>query len=327
MLGLYVLALRASCVDPAQVTDHTNTSPIDLVRLLQDKLAAEMNSIVMDARPVTSYYEVALALLGLCEIGSPVSEMDVQAFSDAVRKGFVTQVDTEAVSALALRCLQQGSSQPEDTVRDARLKLTLELYSARTDQHTIGNIYSTGLAAQALFANEDIIPPAVWGAREVLQELGALAELGAFQVPVSASQVLPALLRKSFLDAGRIPCSATVQSGPVTYGLSEISVRYTVKRDEGCTHACSHSVVVTVPAGSTILDVMKVAALKDPGDFKFSTERSAWGEYVVSIGGTEANTRDKTYWQFLVGSRPIPVGVAAYKLSDGDHVVAKFTTY
>ncbi|XP_059817394.1 cobalamin binding intrinsic factor-like, partial [Hypanus sabinus] len=298
MLGLYVLALRASCVDPAR-SPITQTHP-------------PSTWSVTDARPVTSYYEVALALLGLCEIGSPVSEMDVQAFSDAVRKGFVTQV---------------GKFQPEDTVRDARLKLTLELYSARTDQHTIGNIYSTGLAAQALFANEDIIPPAVWGAREVLQELGALAELGAFQVPVSASQVLPALLRKSFLDAGRIPCSATVQSGPVTYGLSEISVRYTVKRDEGCTHACSHSVVVTVPAGSTILDVMKVAALKDPGDFKFSTERSAWGEYVVSIGGTEANTRDKTYWQFLVGSRPIPVGVAAYKLSDGDHVVAKFTTY
>ncbi|XP_072132525.1 cobalamin binding intrinsic factor-like [Mobula birostris] len=209
MLALCVL--RASCVNPANVT--SDTSSVNLVSLLEEKLAAEMKSIVTHHHPVTTYYQVALALLGLCQQGSPVRQTDVRTFSAAVMNGELKQGNTEAVSALALRCFYQGRYKPADSVRDALIKLTMELYCARTDQHTIGNLYSTGLTAQALIANEYFIPAPVWGAKEILEELRAQAEPGAFVLPVFASQALPALLWTSYLDAGRIPCRASVPPG------------------------------------------------------------------------------------------------------------------
>ncbi|XP_051865864.1 uncharacterized protein LOC127567224 isoform X2 [Pristis pectinata] len=109
---------------------------------------------------------------------------------------------------------------------------------------------------------------------------------------------------------------------PATGDPILIRVYYTVH----CSQDCWHSIRLAVRKGATILDAMRVAERERP-QFKFKQIPTAWGPYITSIGGTEASSQDRTYWEFLIGTQPIPVGVAEYKLSDGDHIFAKFTTY
>ncbi|XP_051865863.1 cobalamin binding intrinsic factor-like isoform X1 [Pristis pectinata] len=325
MAGLYVLAMIACCVDPSHVPDPSPGPPVNLLAILSDKVDAEMKTVELHGHPLTTYYQVALGLLGLCEGRASVSKGHLRIFTDVVMKGELHSVDTEAMSALALRCLQDRGAKPQEDVRDALIKLIMGLYCALTDQGTIGNIYSTGLGMQAFIGNKDFIPPSVWNSTGVRREMLAQAEQGAFRIPISAAQVLPPLLWKSYLDVSAIPCSASEPESwslPATGDPILIRVYYTVH----CSQDCWHSIRLAVRKGATILDAMRVAERERP-QFKFKQIPTAWGPYITSIGGTEASSQDRTYWEFLIGTQPIPVGVAEYKLSDGDHIFAKFTTY
>ncbi|XP_069755249.1 transcobalamin-1-like [Narcine bancroftii] len=212
MVGLYVLAISACCLSPFHIPDPKNGPSIDLVAILMERLEQEMASVARYGHPVTTYYQVALAFLGLCETRAPISKIHVQTFSEAVLKSLIFKVDTKAVSALAARCLLDQGYKPLDQIRTALIKLTAGLYCARTENGTIGNLYSTGLAMQALIANEDMFPRLIWRAAEVELAMLSAVHAGAFDMPISAAQLLPALLGRSFLDVDQMPCPGSCHS-------------------------------------------------------------------------------------------------------------------
>uniref|UniRef100_UPI00398E3714 cobalamin binding intrinsic factor-like n=1 Tax=Pristiophorus japonicus TaxID=55135 RepID=UPI00398E3714 len=337
-LGLYVLALIASCEDPTRLltsAQGTDTAP-DLVTLLSNKLGQEMKNIEVKGHPLTTYYQVALALLGLCQQRSYISKSDVNTFTQAAMHdrfsfGHQFSVDTAAVAALALRCLQQGSYKPAESIRIASIKLSLQLFCAKTAPGTIGNLYSTGLAMQAFFANDKHIPSVVWDCRKTLQEVLAQVKQGAFQNPESASQILPPLVGKTYLDVDQVTCPKDVNNRPVPVlpaaDSGEITVDYSVTDTLPGSQYFNRSITLKVPGGTTLLQVMRRAQEKQPEYFKFTEIITSWGPFITSIADIEATDTARTYWQFLNGPLPIPVGVAEYQPSDGEHIVAKFTTY
>ncbi|XP_067874826.1 cobalamin binding intrinsic factor-like [Heterodontus francisci] len=336
-LGLYILALISFSEDTLNlsITDKGSASSTNLGQQLSAKLGQEFKSIENQKQPLTTYYQIGLALLGLCKQSYKIRKSDVNTFTQAVMNdqlvnGQAFQVDTGAVAVLALTCLQQGHYQPFASIWQALMKLILQIFNAKTAPGTIGNLYSTGLAMQALIANVHIIPFEVWSCPKCQEVLQAAVRNDKFIIPELASQILPPMMSRTYLDADQVscPCLKETCPGPTmeTANPGPITVNYTVT-SQLKSHHYKHSILLTVSEGSSLLHVMKEASKRNSTYFEFTWEDTSLGPFITSIGGVKASANDHSYWQFLNGTVPIPVGVASYKPSNDEHVFAKFSKY
>ncbi|NXL11995.1 IF factor, partial [Mesembrinibis cayennensis] len=198
-------------------------------------------------------------------------------------------------------------------------------------QGMIGNIYSMGLALQALEATVKFYAPRKWNCAQAF----SVVYDHDYQQPMAIAQVLPALVGRSYLEAADQDCASTSLSPPLSLspelGTTEvlgalITVRYSIINKLQGTHF-DYTTAVQVPAGSTLLKVLQEAAKENPNTFSFQTEQTFWGPMVVSIHGLAANSEDRTYWQFLSSGDALSQGVGTYKPRDGEHIQAVFSTY
>ncbi|NXT44850.1 IF factor, partial [Pelecanoides urinatrix] len=199
----------------------------------------------------------------------------------------------------------------------------------------IGNIYSMGLALQALVATGKFYAPREWDCAQAF----SVVYSHDYQQPMAIAQVLPALVGRSYLEAAGLDCAASASVSPSlqlslspeleeTTGVhrAPITVHYSIINKLQGKHF-TYTTSVRVPAGSTLLEVLQVAAAEKPDIFSFQTKQTSWGPMVVSIHGLAANPADRTYWQFLSGGDALQEGVGTYKPQDGEHVQAVFSTY
>ncbi|NXR46341.1 IF factor, partial [Hippolais icterina] len=198
----------------------------------------------------------------------------------------------------------------------------------------IGNIYSMGLALQALEVTRKFYVPRNWDCAQAFSVVYAHD----YQQPMAIAQVLPALVGRSYLDAAGLDCAATKDTSPSlqlllspmsgTHGVprAPIQVHYSITNELRGKHF-HYSTNVTVPSGSTLLKVMEVAAEEKPDIFSFQTEQTSWGPYVTSIHGLAGSMDDRTYWQFLSAGNALEEGVGTYKPHDREHIEAVFSTY
>ncbi|NXE98463.1 IF factor, partial [Menura novaehollandiae] len=198
----------------------------------------------------------------------------------------------------------------------------------------IGNIYSMGLALQALEVTRKFYAPRKWDCAQAFSVVFAHD----YQQPMAIAQVLPALVGRSYLDVAGLDCAATKDTSPSrqlplspTLGThsvprAPILVHYSITNTLQGKHF-HYSTSVTVPSGSTLLRVLEVAAEENPQTFSFQTEQTSWGPMVVSIHGLAASTDDRTYWQFLSAGDALDEGVGTYRPQAGEHIQAVFSTY
>ncbi|NXE67101.1 IF factor, partial [Calcarius ornatus] len=191
----------------------------------------------------------------------------------------------------------------------------------------IGNIYSMGLALQALEATRKFYAPREWDCAQAFSRVYAHD----YQLPMAIAQVLPALVGRSYLDVAGLDCAATsmvcqVPTLPLSPCTALIQVHYSITNTLQGKHF-HNSISVEVPSGSTLLRVMEEAEKKDPQTFSFQTEQTSWGPYVTSIHGLAGSTEDRTYWHFLSAGNALEEGVGTYKPRDGEHIQAVFSTY
>ncbi|NXS37998.1 IF factor, partial [Pomatostomus ruficeps] len=198
----------------------------------------------------------------------------------------------------------------------------------------IGNIYSMGLAMQALEATRKFYAPRKWDCAQAFSVVSSHD----YQQPMAIAQVLPALVGRSYLDAAGLDCAATKDMSPNqqaplspalgTHGVprAPIQVHYSITNTLQGKHF-HYSTSVTVPSGSTLLRVLEVAAEENPQTFSFKTEQKSWGPMVTSIHGLAGSEVDRTYWQFLSAGNALDQGVGTYKPHNGEHIQAVFSTY
>ncbi|NWR47961.1 IF factor, partial [Regulus satrapa] len=195
----------------------------------------------------------------------------------------------------------------------------------------IGNIYSMGLALQALEATRKFYAPRKWDCAQAFSVVYAHD----YQQPMAIAQVLPALAARSYLDVAGLDCAAPsrqlpllcqVPTLPLSPCTAPIQVHYSITNTLQGKHF-HYSTSVTVPGGSTLLQVMEVAAEENPQTFSFQTEQTSWGPYVTSIHGLAGSTDDRTYWHFQSAGNALEEGVGTYKPHDGEHIEAIFSTY
>ncbi|XP_023784459.1 gastric intrinsic factor-like [Cyanistes caeruleus] len=335
-VALHVLALLSSCQDPQRV--HALEQTLNLIHVLQQKTDEEMAELEAEGIPKTTLYSVGLDALALC-----LADADgAQGPSVALAKQVLSpeshlSVDTRAMVALALACVYNYVELQD--VRDLLQEALWTVSNSFLDEQEkgngmIGNIYSMGLALQALEATRKFYAPRKWDCAQAFSVVFAHD----YQQPMAIAQVLPALAGKSYLDVAGLDCAATQDMSPSrqlslspmlgTHGVprATIQVTYSITNELQGKHF-HYSTTVTVPSGSTLLKVMEVAAEENPQIFSFQTEQTSWGPYVTSIHGLAGSTDDRTYWQFLSAGDALDEGVGTYKPHDGEHIQAVFSTY
>ncbi|GCC16451.1 hypothetical protein chiPu_0022217, partial [Chiloscyllium punctatum] len=208
LVALYTLAMAASCHNPTDVSYKGER--IDLVEILQQKLTKEIEHIGKTTFPLSNYYQVSLDVLTLCMMDAEISQDIVQILIDAVMNDKFTygsefSVDTGAVAALALRCMIDRKTTIH--ISNALNHILEQILSRITDDGLIGNLYSTGLAIQALSVNSDRVAPGRWNrTKSVGRLLSGILE-GSFANPQAASQIVPSLEGRSYLDVTRLNCA------------------------------------------------------------------------------------------------------------------------
>ncbi|XP_070592192.1 cobalamin binding intrinsic factor-like [Erythrolamprus reginae] len=306
-VALYVLALRSSCQNPADVS--TPEKHVNLVQVLENKTKEEIEHINTIGTPKTTYYQLALDTLALCVEKSPEVEGAAITLARAVVQFNVNfSVDTGAVASLALFCVYEGRSKITENIKTALSVIIGQILDEQQPSGILGNIYSTGLAMQALRVTSEFYPANAWSCQKTLNEVLNKTTEGAFNIPAAASQILPSLLGKTYLD---VTCN---------------SVHYKVINQLVGPYF-NFSATVKVPTGSVLLAVLKAAEQFNATKFSFQTEETSWGPMVTSIHGIQANTNEKTYWQFLSGEKPLDQGVCSYKPKDDENIVAIFSKY
>ncbi|NWT03718.1 IF factor, partial [Mionectes macconnelli] len=207
----------------------------------------------------------------------------------------------------------------------------------------IGNIYSMGLALQALEASRDFYAPRDWDCAQAF----AVVTNHTFELPMAIAQVLPALGGTSYLDAATLNCDAPTDvlasvglgTHSVPRGMTippgasqtpqksqDITVYYSIiNKLQGIPF--HYNISVMIPDDSTLLEVLERAEQKDPENFSFKTEQTFWGPMVVSIHGLAASDNDRTYWQFRSSGKPLDQGVGTYRPKHREHIQAIFSTY
>ncbi|XP_063145209.1 cobalamin binding intrinsic factor-like [Candoia aspera] len=319
-VALNVLALRSSCQDPTDVC--TPEDNVNLVQILEKKTKEEIQNIDTSGTPKTTYYQLALDTLALCverspELGTAAIYLAQAALDDKFKFQGRFSVDTGAMASLALFSVYEGSQQSnlKQTIQDALARITKQILNEEQDSGILGNIYSTGLAMQALNVTSEFQSAGEWNCPKTLKEVLREVTEGAFSSPAAAAQILPSLVGKTYLDVRGITCTSQT-----------VTVHYTVINELKEPHF-TYSVTVQVPKDSVLLAVLEAAKQANASEFSFETEETSWGPMVTSIHGLQASTNEKTYWQFLRGKTPLEQGVGSYKPRDGEQIVAIFSRY
>uniref|UniRef100_A0A8C0G3Z4 Cobalamin binding intrinsic factor n=1 Tax=Chelonoidis abingdonii TaxID=106734 RepID=A0A8C0G3Z4_CHEAB len=289
-VALYVLALLSSCEDPKHVTAN-----ISLVEVLKLK--------TKDDLPIIS------SCLPIC---APITLLS----SSLPLPASCTELYTGAMATLALTCVHNGLAKAEQTrilelIHEALDKLR-QLILRAVETNT-ANIYSIGLALQALNVTSVSYPSGDWSCSQTLAKVLTKISQGAFDNPMAAAQILPSLVGKTYLNVIRLSCSSdmgkdhSVAPSPTNAPISSlcsVMVEYTIINQLRGQHF-TYTIHVSVPKGSVLLSVLQAAQQDNPQDFSFETKQTSWGLMVVSINSRAANSNDKTYWQFFNGTEPL----------------------
>ncbi|XP_031762457.1 cobalamin binding intrinsic factor [Xenopus tropicalis] len=320
-LALYTLALRSSCCDPTKIP--TAKGDINLVYMLEEKTQEEIASIENTQSPLTTLYQVALDVLALCVMSSPEAFQAAYTLSKVIPpnpSGHSFSVDTAAIGVMGFTCVLAMDGVPPQMLKAMKMAhstlLTLILSELKSDG-VIGNIYTTGLAGQALTSAQSYYTPEYWNCPCTLQQVLQQIPLGTFAQPGPASQVLPFLNGKNYVNVKDIQCS---------YNANPITVEYTIVNNLVGDNFKSF-IQISVNEGSTLLQVMAKAAEDNPKEFSFKTEETSFGPFVTTINHLSGSNNDKTFWQFFSGSTPLNEGVGVYKPSNKEHILAIFSKY
>lgn len=333
-LALYLLALRAACHDM-----ETRESR-KLVTLLKSYLHAEKEQIGPEdsGNPVTNYYQYSLGVLAMCVHNKRIDVHVINKLLNAENNGVFSHhsklsVDTEAMAGLAFTCLQQATFYPRRVVNELKQavqRVKEKILQAQDPDGYFGNIYSSPLAVQFLIAaGVKKKPECPQGMAALLQSL----KQGDFQNTLVGSQLLPVLYGKSYLDVSSIDCQSDgdtlVLSTPSPDASQEyqmITVHLMAKSPPGSLPLYNN--LLTVPVGSSLLDVLKAAEMQVSNPFRFETQMTLSGPMLTSVMGVSTQEGERKYWRLMQPPHiGLEQGIADYIPQDGESVLLQFSSW
>ncbi|XP_071428205.1 transcobalamin-2 [Pithys albifrons albifrons] len=328
-LALYLLGLRATC-PPSE-------PPRALVTWLKYHLEEDWTGSRQHGRPLTSYYQYGLGVLALCVHHKRVREEVIRRLLTAQHHGRLghggTAVDTEAVVAVALTCLERRrlvGARLAAELRVAAQNMSRSMAEAQGPDGIIGNIYSTPWALQVFLARGVCHTEPAYG-----RAVAALLEnLEAFGTAATLAQVLPVLHGRSYLDIASMRCGeesdtlTAVDIEPRPEAPGNKTVRLVVECPlPWCFELRLFDQRVSAPAAASLLDVLRAATEQEPR-FTFHTQDTAQGPFLTQVLGLEARQQKRNYWQLLTApSTPLLTSVADYIPRDGETLILRLSEW
>ncbi|KAF1409980.1 Transcobalamin-2, partial [Spheniscus humboldti] len=332
-LALYLLGLRATCPSPEPGPQRS------LVTWLKYYLEEDWAGSRQHGHPLNGYYQYSLGVLALCVHRKRVREEVIRRLLVAEQHGRFghiggSAVDTEAVAALAFACLER------ERLVGARLAAELRAAMHRTRRRMVeaqgragffGNVYSTPWAMQVFIATDMCrVQPAYGRAMAALLE-----NLDAFTTAATMAQVLPVLHGRSYLDIASMCCQeepdtlTPISPEPPPEVVGNKMVRLVVECPEPrCPQHRLYDQPVPVPAGASLLDVLRAATAQGPHNFTFDTQDTPQGPFLSQVLGLEARQRKRSYWQLLSApSTSLQMGVADYRPRDGETLILRLSEW
>ncbi|XP_013396072.1 gastric intrinsic factor-like [Lingula anatina] len=316
-LGQFINGLVSTCQDPANFYDH------NLIELLMN----QMNNF--PKYYFNQNFAYSWAVLALCNSGA-INETYYERLVDGAGN-YTFGVDEAAISVIALSCVRNRTG-AADVIPAINTGIQYILTNIKPDG-SFGNQYTTGLAVQALYADNK-------SSRKQIKKKAQLTLVahqqpdGSFGGVTAANQVLPALAGKSYADLGDIkicqkttPPVTTTQAPPTTT-TTPTQLTFTIQvvaNIEG--HSENQSYYVTVPIGSSLYDSMEILQ-KRVSDFSFKAKDTSLGHYITEINGISEDPDKRTYWQILKApDTPLQVGVDGYIPKPRDVIIFRLSTY
>ncbi|XP_029821819.1 cobalamin binding intrinsic factor [Manacus vitellinus] len=327
----HVLALLSSCQDPRQVP--APEEPINLIPILQQKMHEEITHNVI------SWYNRSLDILTLCVVKEHDRGAAVALAKELLSPDSHLDVDTRAMAVLALVCENNTVPYEEHLIQWALGNVTNGLLDEQEKgKGMIGNLSSMGLAIQALESSRKFQAPRRWDRAQAFHMVQTHEQ--EYTQPMVIARVLPGLVGKSYLNAGRVPPRPHGDHAPAPFSVgvfqlptlplssptAPLMVQYSITNT--LKNYFHYSTSVCVPPGSRLLQVLQVARDEKPQIFSFETVNyDHLGPFVVSIHGLAGNTTERTYWQFFSCWSPLQQGVGTYRPKNWEHIQAIFSTY
>ena len=81
--------------------------------------------------------------------------------------------------------------------------------------------------------------------------------------------------------------------------------------------------IVTVPKGSTALDVLRLASQQD-SCYQFETKTTAWGEYLTQVCRARESPTKKVHWMFYVDGKLATSGISKHVMQENECIVLKY---
>ncbi|KAM9219198.1 transcobalamin-2 [Leptosomus discolor] len=333
-LALYLLGLRAACPPPEHGPQRS------LVTWLKYYLEEDWAGSRRHGHPLTSYYQYSLGVLALCVHRKRVREEVIRRLLTAEQHGRFrhhaggSTMDTEAVAALAFTCLERErlvGTRLAAELRVARRGVRKRMVEAQGQDGFFGNVYSTPWAMQVFIAtNVCRLQPAYGRAMAAL-----LGNLDAFTTAATMAQALPALHGRSYLDIASMRCREEPDTlRPISPESplevpGKVTVRLVVVCPEPrCPQHRLYDQPVPAPAGASLLDVLKAAAVQGPQNFTFDTQDTPQGPFLTTVMGLEAQQQKRSYWQLLTNSSTsLQMGVAEYRPHDGESLTLRLSKW
>ncbi|XP_044131772.1 transcobalamin-2 [Bufo gargarizans] len=324
LLALQLMAQKASCDD---------TSPSVRSRLLTHMkyhLHKEKNSIALNNKPLSNYYQYSLGILAMCINDKFVDRHVVHKLVLAEEQnkfghGESVSVDTEAMAGIALLCVKRFNNYPRELVMHIKKSVKSikdKIVASQNTEGELGNLYSTPLALQFILAlggrkDKDICSKAITALMDGLKE-------GKFSNPMMMSQLLPVLFQKSYLDVANVDCQNTISnpllipSSPtfhdVVVGEQFIHVRLIVEGQ-------NFNEMIEVPSRSSLLDIMKTAQ-KLNSKFSFEIKNTLHGPFLTTVNNVAG------YWQLLKEPNiSLTQGIADYRPENGETIILRLGTF
>ncbi|XP_061907339.1 transcobalamin-2 [Entelurus aequoreus] len=332
-LALYTLALKSSCYDLNTITFTVGDKIETLLTRLKKELEQEKEYISFSQRPLTNYYQYSLGVLALCVSGIRVNNHVTNKLIKAVElehftHGDIESIDTYAMAAMALQCVKNAGSYVHNAaeLETALMKIQQKLLASRRPDGHMGNEFSTGLAVQALLATGSLVSDCAAS----MEALRRDARGNTYHNPMAISQVLPALLQKSYLAVQSKDClneDNTLVLEPIDPVVvlpsdTKVAVMLEVVPTSG-TSSVYH---LDVPKGSSLLEALQLLKGKNVG-FTFEKESSLWGPFLSVVNGERARQSDRTYWHLSSDGTALTEGIGDFKIEMAQKVTIKNTSY
>ncbi|XP_033737768.1 cobalamin binding intrinsic factor-like isoform X2 [Pecten maximus] len=304
-LAQYISGIMAA----RQEQTPTSFYGYNLVNILKKQLAKSIEYFR------TNRFALSLMAIALCQQNETFGTQYEEILT-ANPGSYIYGIDEASMITMACVCLNTTNC-------SIAAEISAKTVSRRLTEDNL-NVYSVGLAAQALIATENVtyktqIENAV---KDIRNKTNIPATMNS---GLGVSQILPPIANKSFLDIVHLPPLYTTT--PSDTGTTSLGIFITVEDLIMTNTTTQYSANVSVTTNPTLLQAMIALQEHPASNFSFETIQTSLGPLVITVNDITRNETNM-FWQILLApDKPLKQGVAATFPDDGDHYIFNLTFF